>query len=206
MKKIGTTETGLLVEMSAAEFDSARNPNTGALLKIVQMADDIITLARTVLPAEVRAVARAVKITKPRRKYVRKAGKEKRIQVKRVDGAEKKKSHVELAVEVLKASTSPLTMDAIVDKMKQKGCTFRAKNPALSLGIQISQAKAAFLVGRVGVKGLWTVPGSREEQSLSSHEKILVNAAPAELTDEAKVQRRLLLIQLNRKLADKGSV
>lgn len=182
MKQIGTTETGVLVEMTNDEYQSANNPLIGKVLAF------IASLA--LQPLQTPVIQSAPVSRGP------KEG------AKREYKPREKKSIIMQAVEIMKENGRPMTLEAVVDRLKFNGVKFKTSTPAFSLRASLVKGNTAIMVGREGHQGLWTVPGSRTESSLSSKEKILVDADPKELTADARETRKALLIQLDRKLRD----
>ncbi len=165
MKEIGKSETGVICELSAEEL-SAFEKSRKAIVIIKEMVDQIGDLIRCPVPA------------KHKRKYKRQIDTIKISNVPPLSRfrapavTEKKQTMVELGVDAIKRLKPPCTLEDVVNDMKAHGCKFKSKDPVGSLGIQLTQAKAAIVVGREGMKGLWMLPGP---EALAKRKEYLVN-------------------------------
>jgi len=198
MKQIATTEMGVLVEMSKEEFDSIQKIDSKRDARIRILIAELTEL----FPPETKIVTVGGK--KLRMERFNNTPKPRTPQVQspteKAPRKKNKKSLVDVAVEIMKANNTPLTLRAVIEKMKKQGCIFKSAKPEQSLGVCLCKLQAAKMVGRIGMEGLWTVPGCKTRDDLTTIEKELVNAEPSVLTPEAKEKRKALLIQLKEKM------
>jgi hypothetical protein len=198
MKQIATTEKGILVEMSKEEFDSIQKIDNKRDARIRVLIAELIEL----FPPETKIVKiggrklgmeRFVNTPKPRIPRVQPS-------TEKTPRKKNKKSLVDVAVEIMKANNTPLTLRAVVEKMKKQGCVFKSAKPEQSLGVCLCKLQAAKMVGRIGMEGLWVASECKTRDDLTATEKELVDANPTVLTPEAKEKRKALLIQLKEKI------
>lgn len=171
MKEIGKSETGIICELSVEECSLVERAQK-VIVIVKGMCDQMGDLIRC--PVEDPA--------KNKRKYKRRICTPKTpkhpaaVKIPAPAVTEKKQTMVELAVETMKRIGTPCSLEQLVNSMKTQGCKFKSMDPAGSLGIQLTQAKAAMVVGRDGMKGLWMLPGpeakeKRKEYLMSVGEK-----------------------------------
>jgi len=200
MKKIGTSEQGIIVEVTQEEYQMQQGIDYQQLKVLLTMVNDLhatLSLLWSKVETAAPGKQRRSKPVGPKPRKVRASADK--------TGAQRKKGLLDFAVEILRESSTPLTLGVIVDRMKAKGCTFRSSNPVASISTMFAQKKAASIVGTVGRENLYAVPGSRTKESLTPGEKLVVNADPAQLTADAKERRKALLIQLNEKAAGRSA-